>query len=52
MTDDVRERDDEPPAGSGTTGRDDTAKRQAGSYARDAEQDPRTPPDDAREEAS
>jgi len=35
----------EPAAGSGTTGRDAPVKRQAGAYARDAEQDPLTPPD-------
>jgi hypothetical protein len=31
---------EEAPAGSGTSGPDSEAKRQAGSYSRDAEQDP------------
>jgi hypothetical protein len=34
------EEQDETPAGSGTSGPDSAAKRQAGSYSRDAEQDP------------
>jgi hypothetical protein len=34
------EEQDEAPAGSGTSGPDSAAKRQAGSYSRDAEQDP------------
>ena len=34
----------ERPAGSGTHGKDTAAKRQAGSYGRDAEQDPADAP--------
>jgi hypothetical protein len=41
MTDDERpDRDDEPPGGSGTVGDTGPLERQAGSLARDAEQDP------------
>jgi hypothetical protein len=37
----------EPPAGSGTVAKDTAEKRQAGSYSRDAEQDPgEAPPSD------
>jgi hypothetical protein len=35
---------DERPAGSGTSAKDSAAKRQAGSYSRDAEQDPSEAP--------
>jgi hypothetical protein len=38
------EEQDEAPAGSGTSGPDSAAKRQAGSYSRDAEQDPSNAP--------
>jgi hypothetical protein len=48
----TRPGEDEPPAGSGTTGGDEPAKRQAGAYARDAEQDPGTPPDESSAEAA
>jgi hypothetical protein len=34
----------ERPAGSGTSGKDSATKRQAGSYSRDAEQDPAEAP--------
>ena len=36
--------EDAPPAGSGTAGPDSSAKRQAGSYSRDAEQNPSQAP--------
>ncbi len=35
----------EPPAGSGTVAKDTAEKRHAGSYSRDAEQDPDEAPD-------
>ena len=38
------------PAGSGTSGPDSEAKRQAGSYSRDAEQDPSHAPPSETEE--
>jgi hypothetical protein len=38
------------PAGSGTTGPDTEEKRQAGSYGRDAEQDPAEAPASTSEE--
>ena len=41
MDDDERpDRDDEAPGGSGTVGDTGRLERQAGSFARDAEQDP------------
>ena len=44
------EEPDETPAGSGTSGPDSAAKRQAGSYSRDAEQDPLQAPPSQTEE--
>jgi hypothetical protein len=40
-----REEHEKRPAGSGTSGGDSAEKRQAGSYSRDAEQDPEEAPD-------
>jgi hypothetical protein len=40
----------EPPAGSGTVSDDSAVKRQAGSYSRDAEQDPGEAPPSDRDE--
>jgi hypothetical protein len=37
------------PGGSGSPGRDTAVKRQAGSYARDADQDPEDAPDSTSE---
>jgi hypothetical protein len=39
------DRANEPPAGSGTVAKDSREKRHAGSYSRDAEQDPDAAPD-------
>ena len=39
------DREDEAPAGSGTVAKDTPEKRHAGSYSRDAEQDPGEAPD-------
>lgn len=41
----------EPPAGSGTVSKDSREKRQAGSYSRDAEQDPAEAPASDRDDA-
>jgi hypothetical protein len=41
---------EERPAGSGSSGPDSEAKRQAGSYSRDAEQDPSDAPPSETEE--
>jgi hypothetical protein len=38
------------PGGSGTSAQDSDEKRQAGSYSRDAEQDPSEAPDSTTEE--
>jgi hypothetical protein len=42
--------EEETPAGSGTSGPDSESKRQAGSYSRDAEQDPSQAPPSQTEE--
>jgi hypothetical protein len=42
--------DEQEPAGSGTSQRGSEAKRQAGSYSRDAEQDPDATPESTHEQ--
>jgi hypothetical protein len=45
-----RREHDRQPGGSGTTGPQSDEKRQAGSYSRDAEQDPGDAPESTTEE--